>query len=69
MPVIIARDNYRQWMDPAATDPRRVVSLLCAMPSERLASSPVNPLVNDPRNDVPACIEPQQSEGKFFLGK
>ncbi|MDP6058572.1 MAG: SOS response-associated peptidase family protein, partial [Pirellulaceae bacterium] len=66
MPVILSRDNYRQWMDAAETDPGQVLPYLGATPFDRLASFPVNTLVNNPRNDVPACIEPQPSEGEFF---
>ena len=30
MPVIIARQNYGAWLDPALTDPARIQHLLCA---------------------------------------
>lgn len=53
MPVILGEaDEYTRWL--AAPDQE----LLRPYPSERMIASPVGPIVNNARNDVPECILP-----------
>jgi putative SOS response-associated peptidase YedK len=58
MPVILSPNDYGEWLDPAATEPGK---LLTPLPSDDLVSYPVNPVVNKARNEGPECIEPVSS--------
>ncbi len=57
MPVILEREDYDMWLDPG-DDPQQALHLLRPYPPEKMAAYPVTTLVNSPRNDLPACIEP-----------
>jgi putative SOS response-associated peptidase YedK len=58
MPVIIAPADYDRWLDPAVVSAEPLMPLLRPYPSEQMTAYPVNPLVNSPANDEPACVEP-----------
>jgi len=58
MPVIMDDLAATQWLDPVFTTPKTLEILLQPFPSELMEAYEVSPLVNDPRNDSPACIEP-----------
>ncbi len=60
MPVILARDAYAAWLDPAERDPRDLAHLLRPYPAEEMIAYPVSTLVNSPQNDVPSCIAPRE---------
>ncbi len=60
MPVILARDDYRRWLDPALQQPEQIAPLLRPYPSERMEADPVGTFVNDPANEGPGCIEPER---------
>ena len=53
MPVVLAPDDYRTWLD--ADDPHE---LLRPAPLEMLVCYPVSERVNTPKNDAPDLIEP-----------
>ena len=55
MPVVLARNDYAEWLDPAATG---LEKLLTPFPFNELICSPVNPIVNNARNEGPECIAP-----------
>ncbi|MBK8914829.1 MAG: SOS response-associated peptidase [Phycisphaerales bacterium] len=55
MPVILDRADYGLWLDPASR-PEDLLGLLRPCPAEWLMEGRVNPVVNNPRNDVPDCI-------------
>jgi putative SOS response-associated peptidase YedK len=57
MPVMLNDDGALKWLsgDGKVSD---ALSLLTPYPSEEMESYEVSRLVNDPRNDSPACIEP-----------
>jgi putative SOS response-associated peptidase YedK len=55
MPVILGRNDYAQWLDPAGKD---VGELLAPCPPDELVSYAVNPVVNNARNQGPQCVEP-----------
>jgi putative SOS response-associated peptidase YedK len=57
MPVIIAPADYALWLDTAVQKPDQIQRLLRPYPGAMLAY-PVNPLVNNPRNDTAACLQP-----------
>lgn len=58
MPVILPREAEMQWLDRTVEDPQALLQLLTPYPAEAMAAHPVSQLVNSPRNDTPACIEP-----------
>lgn len=57
MPVIFEPDRAGPWLDPAG-DAAALENLLAAPPAPELTATPVSQLVNNPRNDTPACVEP-----------
>jgi putative SOS response-associated peptidase YedK len=58
MPVILAPTAYDQWLDPTFQHAESLKALLCPYPSEEILAYPVSRLVNNPRHDVPDCLEP-----------
>jgi len=58
MPVILAPDDYRLWLDPAVQEFRSIRPLLRPYPAEQMRAHGVGTLVNSPANDEPQCIEP-----------
>jgi putative SOS response-associated peptidase YedK len=56
MPVIVAPDDYQLWLDTAsALD--RLPELLKPYPAAGMEAYAVSTTVNNPRNDVPECVE------------
>jgi putative SOS response-associated peptidase YedK len=55
MPLVMHPRTYAAWLNPGTVEPK---SLLMPFDDGRLRVRPVSTLVNDPRNDSPACIEP-----------
>lgn len=58
MPVILAPPSYDQWLDPAFQRIEPLNALLRPYPCEELTVCPVSTFVNNPRHDVPECLEP-----------
>ena len=58
MPVILASEDYDQWLDPVIGDLTRIQSLLKPCPSQWLQAYPVSPAVNNSRNDSEELIWP-----------
>jgi putative SOS response-associated peptidase YedK len=58
MPVILQRDNYLKWLDPAPQTPNHLQNLLGSYPEGEMEAFPVSPLVNKPANDRAECILP-----------
>lgn len=58
MPLILPRDTYEQWLDPAERTPDQLNGLLKPYPAELMTAYPVSKLVNSPKNDSPVLIEP-----------
>lgn len=58
MPVILHPGEYDLWLDREVTAPERLKSLYQPYPADLVEMYPVSTLVNNPRNDSPACIEP-----------
>ncbi|MBI5589891.1 MAG: SOS response-associated peptidase [Deltaproteobacteria bacterium] len=61
MPVILHPDAYALWLDKDVSNPKQLQSLYLPYPADLLTLHPVSTLVNSPRNDHPACIEPEPS--------
>jgi putative SOS response-associated peptidase YedK len=58
MPVIVGRDDYDVWLDPAVQELERLQPLLRPFPSGQMTVYPVSTVVNNPKNDVEQCVEP-----------
>ncbi|WP_031409921.1 SOS response-associated peptidase [Geobacillus vulcani] len=61
MPVILPSERHDDWLDPSLDDSEYLKMFLQPYPSERMRTYEVAPLVNSPKNDVSACIEPVNS--------
>jgi putative SOS response-associated peptidase YedK len=68
MPLILEPLAAKQWLDPSYLDLRMLSVLMQPFPSELMEAYEVSRLVNDPKNDTPACIEPAvpESPGPLF---
>jgi len=62
MPVILPREAYETWLDPALEKPGAVAGLLRPYPAEATEACPVGLRVNDVRNDDPACLAPAEEQ-------
>lgn len=60
MPVILPPEAYDEWLDPAVQDKAKLEPLLVPLTQVEMKIRPVSTLVNNVRNDVPACVETQQ---------
>lgn len=58
MPVILPSKAYEQWLDPEFQQIEPLKAFLRPYSSEDLIAYPVSTLVNNPRHDVPQCLEP-----------
>jgi putative SOS response-associated peptidase YedK len=58
MPVLLDPGDFQSWLDPRVTEAALVEGLLVPAPEHLLEAIRVSSLVNNPRNDEPACIEP-----------
>ena len=57
MPVIVAPENYGQWLDPAVQKPDPILPLLRPYPNAPMEAYAVNSLVNSPSRDDPQCVQ------------
>lgn len=58
MPVILPEERYQLWLNPDECDPAELKPLLIPYFSDQMMAYPVSRLVNNPANDVAACLEP-----------
>jgi putative SOS response-associated peptidase YedK len=58
MPVILAPEDYKGWLDPEIKEPKQVQPLLHPYSSDAMIAYPVCSVVNNPRNENAQCIEP-----------
>lgn len=68
MPVVLPRDAYARWLDPAPVEPAALADLLAPAPCDGWIATEVSPRVNKPDCDEPACVEPPSppSQGSLF---
>ncbi|WP_027410007.1 SOS response-associated peptidase [Anoxybacteroides tepidamans] len=62
MPVILPPDEQEAWLDPELEDTDYVKSLLRPYSASEMNMYEVSTIVNSPKNDVSACIEPLNSK-------
>jgi len=60
MPVLLPRKVEALWLDRAVEDPQKLLPLLTSYSAKEMEAYAVSALVNSPRNDIPACIEPAE---------
>jgi putative SOS response-associated peptidase YedK len=60
MPLVVDRDAWDRWLDPAPAEGEQLARLL-APTSPELVAIAVSPYVNDPRHDDPKCLEPAEA--------
>lgn len=58
MPVVLDREDWPLWLDPAVTDSGLLSAILRPAPDDALELVPVSPRVNSPHNEGPDLIEP-----------
>lgn len=58
MPVIVDPQAYSLWLDPTVQAVEALQLILQPYPADRMETYPVSLLVNNPRHDAPACLEP-----------
>src|SRR3954447_8120415 len=58
MPVVVSKDAWARWLDPAAADPSELLGLLAPNEEVALDVYAVERYVNDVRRDGPELIEP-----------
>jgi putative SOS response-associated peptidase YedK len=56
MPVIVAPEHYRTWLDPE-TPEADLEALLRPYPADAMRVAAANPVLNSPQNDGPECLE------------
>ena len=61
MPVILSGDAVNHWLAETTT-PESLTALMRPCPDSDLQRYAVSPLVGNPRNDIPQCIEPLPPE-------
>ena len=59
MPVVLPRDQYALWLDPANDDAAALKSLLRPFPSEQMEMYPCRSFAKPPDDRSPQWIEPR----------
>jgi putative SOS response-associated peptidase YedK len=65
MPVILPRETFGAWLNPASTV-EELQALLAPYPGDDLQATPVGQTVNSAKNEVPACLEPAENQKTLF---
>jgi len=58
MPVILDKENYADWLNPAPQSRENLIHLIQPFPADRMSAYPVSILVNIPGNDRSELIAP-----------
>ena len=66
MPVILAKEHWSLWLDPAVEDALALTELLVPCPSDWLEKMPVSSLVNSVRNESSECLTPIKLPRSLF---
>jgi putative SOS response-associated peptidase YedK len=62
MPLLVERERYAAWLDPAVSDRDSLLDLLVPAAPGRLEAYPVSTAVNNVRNNGPELVEPLPAE-------
>jgi putative SOS response-associated peptidase YedK len=65
MPVILAPDDYEEWLDPANQNTGRLLPLIQPYPSDLMEASPVSTRVNNAASEGPDLLAPQPQTSLF----
>ncbi|MCE9615493.1 MAG: SOS response-associated peptidase [Lentisphaerae bacterium] len=57
MPVILAPQDFKSWMDPGVQSHRAVAHLLKPFPADTMKATPVSRRVNNARQDDSGCVQ------------
>ncbi|MCC7117808.1 MAG: SOS response-associated peptidase [Anaerolineales bacterium] len=58
MPVILEKQDYAEWLDPAPRTPESLLRLIRPFPADSMRAHPVSTLVNAPANDRAELVLP-----------
>ena len=58
MPVILSTDECESWLDTDLSLSGELQPLPNPYPADEMEAIPVSPMVNNPRNNAPECIQP-----------
>jgi putative SOS response-associated peptidase YedK len=58
MPVILDAEAARRWISPGRITDQQYAALCIPFPPEKMRAYAVSSLVNNPKNDVEACVTP-----------
>jgi putative SOS response-associated peptidase YedK len=62
MPLLVERQRYAEWLDPAVDDPDELRGLLVPAAPGRLTAYPVATTVNNVKNNGPELVDPLPAE-------
>jgi putative SOS response-associated peptidase YedK len=62
MPVMLAAEEFEPWLDPAVTEPEKLLPLLHIAPAESMSAFAVSSHVNNVHHEGPACLAPAEPE-------
>ncbi len=65
MPVIVAHDDYGNWLDPNVQATAPLMPILCPYPADEMEMYPVTKAMSNPGYESPAIVEPVPSETLF----
>jgi putative SOS response-associated peptidase YedK len=57
MPVILDRDDEKEWLNPDIVEPERLLALLKPYPAGKMEEWQVGEAARNPKNDYPELIE------------
>jgi len=60
MPVILPREDWDTWLNPAEQESAKLRPILKPYPAEEMEILPVNPVVNNSRHEGPDCLSPPE---------
>ncbi len=63
MPLLVERDRWEEWLDPAPRETDELLGLLVPASLDRLEAYPVSTEVNSVRNNGPQLLDPLPAEG------
>ncbi len=58
MPVMMERNSFEQWLDPAEQNADALAWMLRPYRADAMRAYPVSPLVNSTKNDDARCLDP-----------